>query len=131
MIQMTSAVSQDAARIDLTINGIEEITGNLAVAVFDSKETFDARIDPVATAMLPVSASSASVSVDLPGPGTYAVIVYQDLNLNGQIDMTRIGIPTEPYGFSNNARSAFGPPGFRKTRLDVAAATITHEISLR
>lgn len=39
---------------------------------------------------------------DVP-PGTYAVAVFQDINGNGQLDRTPLGLPLEPYGFSNEA----------------------------
>lgn len=36
-------------------------------------------------------------------PGTYAIAVFQDLNGNGRLDRTPLGLPLEPYGFSNDA----------------------------
>ncbi len=42
--------------------------------------------------------------------GKYAVQVMHDENENGKLDVNFFGIPTEAYGFSNNARGAFGPP---------------------
>jgi uncharacterized protein (DUF2141 family) len=36
-------------------------------------------------------------------PGTYAVAVFQDLNGNRRLDRTPLGLPLEPYGFSNDA----------------------------
>ncbi len=46
-------------------------------------------------------------------PGKYAVQYYHDENLNGSLDKSRLGIPTEGYGFSNNAYGMFGPKPFR------------------
>jgi uncharacterized protein (DUF2141 family) len=48
--------------------------------------------------------------------GDYAVRVFLDQNGNGTLDRSRKGIPTEPFGFSNDARRRFGVP-----RLRVAA----------
>ena len=36
-------------------------------------------------------------------PGTYAALAYQDANGNGRLDRTRLGLPEEPYAFSNGA----------------------------
>ncbi|ANY84779.1 hypothetical protein BB934_38335 (plasmid) [Microvirga ossetica] len=36
-------------------------------------------------------------------PGTYAIAIFQDLNGNGRLDRTPLGLPLEPYGFSNDA----------------------------
>lgn len=35
-------------------------------------------------------------------PGRYAVAAYQDLNGNGELDRSLLGLPTEPYGFTND-----------------------------
>ncbi len=46
-------------------------------------------------------------------PGKYAVRYFQDENLNGELDKNKLGIPTEGYGFSNDAYGMFGPKPFR------------------
>jgi uncharacterized protein (DUF2141 family) len=45
--------------------------------------------------------------------GDYAVTIFQDLNGNGILDKSLLGIPAEPYGFSNDARGRMGPPKFK------------------
>jgi uncharacterized protein (DUF2141 family) len=45
-------------------------------------------------------------------PGQYAVAAFQDLNGDEEMNANMFGMPTEPYGFSNNARGNFGPPSF-------------------
>jgi uncharacterized protein (DUF2141 family) len=45
--------------------------------------------------------------------GEYAFAVFQDLNENGKLDKNWVGIPTEPYGFSNDPVIRFGPPSFK------------------
>lgn len=127
----SAAMAEQLTKIELTVSGIDEIIGNLTIAVFASESTFDERADPVAQTLLPVHDETMQWSVDLPSSGSYAIIVYQDLNMNGQIDMTRFGIPIEPYGFSNNARSAFGPPNFRKSRISLDSELVRHQIALR
>ena len=42
--------------------------------------------------------------------GAYAVAVLHDENSNGQPNLTWIGLPTEGYGFSNDAKPTFLPP---------------------
>ena len=48
---------------------------------------------------------------DIP-PGTYALAVVHDENFNGKLDTNFLGIPTEGYGFSNDATAALGAPSF-------------------
>jgi uncharacterized protein (DUF2141 family) len=61
--------------------------------------------------------------------GEYAVSLFVDENSNGKMDKNAIGIPTEAYGFSNDASGNFGPPSFEQAKFvvgkDKAAITIT------
>lgn len=57
-------------------------------------------------------------------PGTYALKVFQDLNGNGKLDTGWMGIPKEPYGFSNNAMGRFGPPALDDLWFDIAEGTV-------
>jgi len=53
--------------------------------------------------------------------GTYAVSVFQDINGNNSLDGNFLGIPKEPYGFSNNPSTMFGPPKFKKASFSLKA----------
>lgn len=46
--------------------------------------------------------------------GKYAFKYFHDENKNELLDTNWIGLPTEAYGFSNNAEGTFGPPAFEK-----------------
>jgi uncharacterized protein (DUF2141 family) len=53
-------------------------------------------------------------------PGKYAFRYFHDRNNNKKMDTNRIGIPTEGYGFSNNAKGRFGPPAFKDIVFEVS-----------
>jgi len=42
-----------------------------------------------------------------------------DLNGNGELDTNFVGLPQEPYGFSNNATANFGPPKWNDIRFQL------------
>lgn len=44
--------------------------------------------------------------------GTYAASVYHDINGNGKLDRNLLGIPQEPFAFSNMKTMGMGPPKF-------------------
>ena len=52
-------------------------------------------------------------------PGTYAIAVFQDLNGNRRLDRTPLGLPLEPYGFSNDA-GRLRRPTFAGASIQVA-----------
>jgi len=53
--------------------------------------------------------------------GPLALSLYQDANGNGKLDTNAMGMPTEPYGFSNNAFGQYGPPKFEQAVLTPTA----------
>ena len=59
--------------------------------------------------------------------GTYAVSVYHDVNENGKLDRNLLGIPREPFAFSNMKTMGMGPPKFKDTsfRFDKQTKKIT------
>lgn len=55
--------------------------------------------------------------------GPLALSLFQDANANGRMDMNAMGIPVEPFGFSNNAAGNFGPPKFEQAVMTPVAGT--------
>ena len=68
---------------------------------------------------VPLAGSSAEACFSLSEPGTYAVAVYHDANGNHHFDRNFLGLPAEAYGFSNDAPTLLGPPGFDAVRIAV------------
>jgi uncharacterized protein (DUF2141 family) len=50
--------------------------------------------------------------------GTYAIAVFQDMNGNGRLDRTPLGLPLEPYGFSKEA-GRLRRPSFPAASIEV------------
>ncbi|MEM6769740.1 MAG: DUF2141 domain-containing protein [Bacteroidota bacterium] len=54
-------------------------------------------------------------------PGQYAIMAYHDEDGDGKLDCEGLfGLPSEPYAFSNNPSTLFGPPAYRKCVFTVA-----------
>jgi uncharacterized protein (DUF2141 family) len=62
--------------------------------------------------------------------GEYALAIYQDVNDNGKIDKNLIGIPTEPYAFSNNYKPTVKAPAFSDCRFRYDSAQNTVSMTL-
>lgn len=76
-----------------------------------------------------VVAVGATVTLDLP-PGLYAVMAYDDRNSDLKLNTLPIGLPIEPYGFSNGSRAPFGPPSWRAARFTLPPAGARQTIRL-
>ena len=100
-------------RLSLLITNINPAKGELYVAVYNSAGKY---LDPdsaIARKIIPVTADTAFVVFENLPAGEYAIAVFHDLNGNGMLDTRKNGIPEEPFGFSNDARSKLGPAKFR------------------
>ena len=116
------------AALTIEILGLESDVGSVAVALFDSAESFDRRTATVASAIVAPQDGRATWSVANLAAGTYAIAVFHDLNDNGELDRTTLGPPAEPYGFSNDARGRFGPPKFAKAAVELPPGRHTIQI---
>lgn len=104
--------------------------GQVSVAVFKTGADWKARARPAWTGSRPVQGEQLRLELNLP-PGAYGVMAYQDRNSNGRLDTLPIGVPTEPYGFSNNARGTFGPPAWSAARFTLPPQGAIQSVRLR
>jgi uncharacterized protein (DUF2141 family) len=72
--------------------------------------------DRVLERVVAASGTNLKITIDLP-QGDYAVAVYQDKNQNKRLDTNFVGIPQEPYAFSNNARPKLRAPNFDEAKI--------------
>jgi uncharacterized protein (DUF2141 family) len=122
-----------ASELRITVQGIRSPHGTILIGLYDSLESFTRAIelsdkdgflnDPYRFAAVALRANAArksSVVFSNLDPGRYAIMLFHDKNGNGKLDKNALGVPTEPYGFSNNVQGFLGPPAFEKTamRLD-------------
>ena len=66
----------------------------------------------------PGGKNELSIPVEL-APGEWAMALTQDLNNNNKLDKNFLGIPTEPFAFSNNVRPRFAAPKFQECKFTV------------
>ena len=130
-----SAPAIFADTLTVTVNNIER-AGEIHVAVYDNAEAIEAdRGDKGGAApgitdgtIEMIEPGSVTYVYELP-PGTYAIGIFHDINLNNKMDNNLFGIPKEQYGFSNNARAFFGPPAFGAAAFELKGET-TQSIDL-
>lgn len=126
---LAAALPTQAHELTLKVDSIRKVEGSLLVAVYDQQAHFDANQQWVAAQKVKVTQGPMRISLgDVPA-GHYAVKLFQDINENGQIDFAPSGMPSEPYGFSNNA-GVYGPPSFDEAKVEVGKTTEI-EIQLR
>ena len=106
------SVAQRGATVEIIFENLRNEHGNLTVLLFAQADGFPTKF--------PSAEKSIELSINTPGrvravfdglkPGRYAIAAIHDENENDRLDENFLCIPTEGYGFSNNAVGLFGLP---------------------
>lgn len=114
------SLPKDTSTLNLSIQNIEKATGNIMVAVFEGEDNF-LKDDQAVASKIALVEKIGTIELIFPNLpyGDYSVAVYHDVNGNQKLDTNLFGVPTEPYGFSNNARSKWGAPKYNVARFQL------------
>ena len=120
LLVLQSFAQPPAAGLEIVFTNIKTAKGQIYVAVYDNSGNYMNTNKARSKRILPVSAKG-TITCSFPelGSGTYAVSCFHDVNGNGQMDTNFLGIPSEPYGASNNARPKFRAPNWEETRFEL------------
>jgi uncharacterized protein (DUF2141 family) len=103
--------------MEVTIKNIKDQKGTIQLALYNNETDYLKK--PITGKVISANAKEVTVSFTNLKLGNYAITVYHDTNSNDEMDSNFIGIPTEPYGFSNNVMGRFGPPAFDAAKVKV------------
>ncbi len=99
------------ATIYFTITGISNSIGNIRVGLYDSRLCWLEEDLTYKNYVVPADLKIKGKFI-VPS-GKYAIAAYQDMNKNNLLDYNLLGVPIEPFGFSNNP-FIIGKPSFEK-----------------
>ncbi len=121
--------TRDTAVLTLVIKRVSVAEGDMMVALFRNADAwrsnaFERGVDA------PVTTPDTTVTFADLEPGEYAVKVYHDEDGDGALNTGLFGVPSEPYGFSNNAQGRFGPASYDDARFTLEAGDTRHVIRL-
>ena len=113
--------NQSVGNLTIKVVGIPSTKGNLMVAVYNKEEGFREKDKTFRNLIEIAQKGTMEVNINQLPAGNYAVAVYHDANGNGKLDKNVFGVPTEYYGFSNDAKGSFGPPSFDACKFNFSA----------
>jgi uncharacterized protein (DUF2141 family) len=117
--------------IELDVAGLRSAKGVVQVCLTaDPKHFPDCKGDPAARRLTAPAAKASGLRFDGMPAGRYAISLFHDENDNGKVD-TRLGIPTEGVGFSNNPHLWFGPPSFASAAFAVTDQPVTETVKMK
>ncbi|MFW6365654.1 MAG: DUF2141 domain-containing protein [Spirochaetota bacterium] len=123
VVLIAPLTASDTAVLTVTFTDIDPAEGQLLIALCNSKENFEKRVEPFKKMKESVNGSTVTVNFTGIPAGEYAVKVVHDENSNDKMDTNLVGMPKEGFGFSNNAMGKMGPPDYGKAKVTVAGDT--------
>ena len=124
LLVVTNTISQ-TFKLKIEIENIEQ-KGTVYLAIYDNSTSFDQdnknknvnKNRWVKSIVEVVNKNSFTRNVELK-KGVYAISLFVDSNDNKIIDKNFLGIPSEQYGFSNNATGFLGSPSYKDASFNL------------
>lgn len=103
--------------LTIEVDGFDNDKGQLVLGVCNKKENF---LKEYAYGdVVKIKNKKATVVIKNLPSGDYAISLFHDVNSNNILDKNMFGIPSEDYGFSNNAKGTFGPPKYDDAKFNL------------
>lgn len=109
---ITTAFNINAAELHVSIDHVNNDKGTILAQIFTGQDNYKKGIakDNI---MVPAKTGEATLSFENLDAGEYVVRMFHDENNNQKMDSNAFGMPTEGYGFSNEAIGNMGPPKYK------------------
>jgi uncharacterized protein (DUF2141 family) len=129
--KMKQSTQNQTAILLIKVKPISVAKGKIHVGVFNDAQSFPKRELALSGKEVAVT-ETGEVEIEMADltPGRYALAVFHDLNGNGKLDTNLLGVPTEPYGFSNISSAKWGSPDFNEAAFDLPKNGKTIEVRL-
>lgn len=115
MLFICSFVSAQNVKLTVAVSGLKSNSGTVKVGLYNSEGTFLKTIYKSLASK--ITNEKATVTFDNLPEGEYAISTYHDENNNGKLDKNMMGIPSEDYAASNNAKGFMGPPSYKDAKF--------------
>ena len=105
--------------VSATVTGLRSSKGQVLACLTSQPKAFPkCEKDPRARALIVPAGEQVELNFGSVPSGNYAIALIHDENANGKLD-TRLMMPSEGFGFSQNAPVSFGPPSFSTASFEV------------
>jgi uncharacterized protein (DUF2141 family) len=125
------SVGKPLADLTIRIENVLPSGGTLRLGVYDEARYPDDDSTPIASADVAAVAGETVITLHGIPPGIYAIETFQDVNSNGKMDTSWMGLPLEPFGFSQDATPFLSKPGFDDVKFTLVAGANSQVIHLQ
>ena len=119
------------ASLTIHVQNVLPAGGIVRLGLYDAARYPDDDSKPVASADVPAVTGETVITLHNSPPGTYAVQTFQDVNANDQMDTSWLGLPLEPFGFSQDAKPFLSKPSFDEVKFNLAAGDNSQTLHLQ
>jgi uncharacterized protein (DUF2141 family) len=102
----------ESGNLIIKIIGFNSEEGKCWFGLDNAEEIYESEDTVFIGKILPIVNGEVNLTIDSLAYGNYAIKVFYDENNNGELDTNFLGIPSEDYGYSNNASGWLGPPNW-------------------
>jgi uncharacterized protein (DUF2141 family) len=117
------------ASLRIVVRGIKIASGHVRVSVCSEAKFLKENCEFSAASR--TRAPETVVLVQVAAPGRYAIQAFVDENDDRKIDLGMFDVPTEPFGFSNDAPIHMAPPSFEAAAVAVGEGSQVLTITMR
>lgn len=118
MILLLLAAWASAAPVQIQVQNLRSDVGSIEISLFADPAAWDRQVASQILRIRPLAGPTASLEADLP-PGEYAFFLYHDVNDNGQLERSFLGMPKEPYALSNGVVLRLSKPRWDELKFVV------------
>jgi len=119
VLALSTVVESENPELTITINNIEALKGRIRIGVFNKSENFLKREAAIKHYYITIKNATETITItDLP-KGDYGFSMFHDKNSDDEFNRNFLGIPKEPYGFSNNVKPTFSAPSYEECKFSL------------
>lgn len=129
----TPADEKPVDAIVVEVSGLKSDAGQIGCAIFSKEDGFPDEMDKaLKQVFIKPKDKKATCTFEGYKPGTYAMSIMHDLDMNGELNTSFVGKPKEPWGVSNNApQQRFGPPLYKDCKFQYKGGKTTLSVKLQ
>ena len=107
---------EEKVTLTVKVTNIEQLKGEIEIGFYNNPDKFPDDGGQYKKLRVKVTKKPMYIKVQLP-KGVWAFALYHDINNDLVCNTNFLGIPKEPYAFSNNIKPVFSAPSFNKCKF--------------
>lgn len=109
--------------LEVEVTNIKSQKGHILISIYNSPDQFPRKAlkkwNNIRIKKEKLKNNTLIFDIDSLPSGKYAIALMDDVNDSGKMEYTKLGIPLEGFGFSNNAKPILSCPPYKKCQFEL------------